>query len=255
MKKYFWILLILISFNACKEKPLILHRIEGRQLPVDKSNLIDTLISKTIAPYKATLSAEMDSVLAYAPNDMYKGRHDSDKAETSIGNFMADLCYTQGNPVFNKLSGKNVDFVLLNFGGIRAGIPKGDVTVGRAYEVMPFENKMVVVELSYAKLQELFTYLASSKAHPISKQLHISFIDGKLEKATINDKKIDKNKTYHVLTSDYLQHGGDRMFFFKDPVKLYPLEYKIRTALLDELKAIKTIIAKEDGRMHRTKNH
>ncbi len=251
MKKYFFTLLIGLILTSCQEKTMQLQRIEGTQIPINKNNELDAEINKTIAPYKETLEAEMNEVLAYAPQDFYKGRND-DKAETSIGNFMADLCYTQGNPVFKKQSGKNIDFVLLNYGGIRAGIPKGEVTVRNAYEVMPFENSMVVVELSYEKLQDLFQYLGkSSKAHPTSKQLQIHFSNEKVTKATIHGKELDAKKTYFVLTSDYLQHGGDRMNFFKEPIKLYNLEYKIRDAILDELKTIETITAKEDGRMVR----
>ena len=254
MKKYFFALLIGLILTSCQEKTMQLQRIEGTQIPVNKNNELDAEITKTITPYKGFLEAEMNEVLAYAPEDFYKGRN-KDKAETSIGNFMADLCYTQGNPVFKKQSGKNIDFVLLNFGGIRAGIPKGDITVRSAYEVMPFENSMVVVELSYEKLQNLFKYLGkSSKAHPISRQLQIRFTNGEVTKSTIHGKELDPKKTYFVLTSDYLQHGGDRMNFFKNPIKLYNLEYKIRTAIINELKSIDSITAKEDGRMVRIMN-
>ena len=76
-------------------------------------------------------------------------------------------------------------------------------------------------------------------------------MDKKILSAKINGKDFDENKTYFVLTSDYLQNGGNHMNFFKDPVGLVNLNYKIRTAIIDELDAIDTIYAKEDGRIRR----
>jgi len=251
MKKYIWILFLLFSLFSCKKEQVNLQRITATRIPVDETKELNKAISTVIAPYKETLEVEMNEVLAYAPTDYYKSRN-SDKAETSIGNFLADLCYSRGNPIFKKQAKKNIDFVLLNFGGIRAGIPKGAVTVRNAYEVMPFENSMVVVELSYEKLLELFSYLAkSSKAHPVSSQLQINFKGEEIQSVRIHGKPLNPKSNYFVLTSDYLQHGGDRMNFFKEPVGLYNLDYKIRNAILDKLKVIDTIQAVEDGRMIR----
>ncbi len=250
MKLFIWLLGFFMLAVSCKQKPVNLQRIEGKQIPISSEIVRDSNIMAVVSPYKEELESKMSAILAYAPTDFYKD--DDDKTETSIGNFMADLCYKHGNFIFNKKTKKNIDFVLLNYGGIRAGISKGDVTTRSAYEVMPFENNMVVVELTYQKIQDLLAYLAiSKKAHPISKQLHISFKDNNIKSALLNGKNFDKNKTYFVLTSDYLQNGGNHMNFFKEPLSLTNLDYKIRKAILDELEEIDTIKAKEDGRVIR----
>ncbi len=249
MKHIFYIVLFLLSITACKTRELHVNKIQTEVIAINTEAYSNKQLEASILPYKKQLEEEMNEVLAYCPKDMYKGRN-SGKAETAIGNFMADLCYKHANPIFQEKTGKSIDFVLLNFGGIRAGIPQGDVTVRTAYEVMPFENSMVVVGLSYEKLMELFTYLAvNHKAHPISKQLQIVLNEEKATKALINGKEIGKKATFYILTSDYLQHGGDRMNFFKNSTNLYKLNYKIRTAILDELRDIEVINAKEDGRM------
>ena len=249
MRLYIWLLSFLMLVLSCKQNPIGLQRIEGKQIPVNSEIVGDSSITNFVNPYKKQLESEMSEVLAYATMHYYKS---GAKADPSIGNFMADLCYKQGNPVFIKKTNKNIDFVLLNFGGIRAGISKGNVTTKSAYELMPFENSMVVAELTYQKIQDLLTYLAKfEKAHPISKQLHLSIENNSISSALLNGKKFDKEKTFFVLTSDYLQHGGDNMDFFKDPISLTNLDYKIRTAILDELKEIDTINAQEDGRVIR----
>lgn len=241
--------MLILAMASCKKAPQHLSRIEGKLITVDTTVSYSPQIDSIITPYKTKLDAEMQKILAYAPTDLYKDRS---KPETNIGNFMADLCYDRGNSLFTKQTQKTIDFCLLNFGGIRAGIPKGPVSLRNAFEVMPFENSMVVVEMRYEKIQELLEYLAKSEsAHPISKQLHLVFNNGILSSAKLNKKALDPKRTYFVLTSDYLQHGGDHMDFFKDPIHLYNLDYKIRAAIIDELTGIDTIRAKIDGRVIR----
>jgi len=251
MRICLWILGLFLAFVSCKKSPVYLQRIEGKQIAISEEIAVDTAIVGLIAPYKEHLESDMNEVLAYTPTDLIRSR---DMAETNIGNFMADLCYKRGNHVFNEKTDKNIDFVLLNIGGIRANISEGNVTTKNAFEIMPFENSMVVTELSYNKIIELLDFLTKSgNPHPISKQLNLVFDNDKLVSAKINNKEFSKEHTYFVLTSDYLQHGGDRMDFFKDPISLVDLEYKIRTAIIDELKEIDTISARVDGRVTRRK--
>lgn len=243
------IILLVALFSllfSCRQQEVHLSKIEGKLLPIDSQIGKDSTITHLIAPFKEELKGKMNTVLAYCPTNLSKERN---KPETAIGNFMADLCFTRGNAVFKKETGKNIDFVLLNAGGVRSGIGKGAVTTKSAYEVMPFENNMVVAELSYKNIQLLFTYLAQAKmAHPISKNLRVQIKNNSIKSVTLNNNPL-VDRTYYVLTSDYLQRGGDRMNFFKNPISLTDLHYKIRTAILDELAQIDTINAIEDKRV------
>ena len=113
---------------------------------------------------------------------------------------------------------------------------------------MPFENELVIAELSGDKVEDLLHYLAvNKKAHPISK-LRLKLKDTTYTDVTINDVKFDASKNYFVMTSDYLQEGGDKMNFFKDPVSLHKTGYKIRTALIDYFKKTDSIIPNLDNR-------
>ncbi len=118
---------------------------------------------------------------------------------------------------------------------------------------MPFENKLVVVELSGKQTKVLFDYLENRKeAHPIS-HLHLKMTGNKLSSILINDAPFYVSKNYFVLTHDYLQHGGDQMIFFKDPISLFDTQYKVRDAIIDYLKDIDTIKVKLDGRFVKIK--
>ena len=100
-------------------------------------------------------------------------------------------------------------------------IPEGKVTVETAYKLMPFENNLVVVTLTGEKVKELITYfIKGKKAHPLSQHVELT-INGENYNLTINNQPFDPHKTYTVLTSDYLQNGGDSMYFFKNPENQY----------------------------------
>ena len=65
---------------------------------------------------------------------------------------------------------------------------------------------------------------------------------------SINGVSFDKGRNYFVLTSDYLQSGGDKMDFFKNPVNLHKLDYKVRDAIIDYFKSKDTLESNLDGR-------
>jgi 5'-nucleotidase len=245
MKKFIIFIFTLFVIFSCKNDPQHLVRIEGKLIPVSEELNPKKVIETTIKPYKVKVESEMNAVLSFTPNEL--NRLDG-KLESSLGNLMADLCYEKANAVFNSRTSKNIDFTMLNFGGIRAGISKGVITMEHAFNLMPFENELVVVELTTDKLSELINYLISeNRAHPISKHLNLEITKNGYT-LEINNQPVNTSKTYYVLTSDYLQNGGDNMNFFKNPVNLYKTDYKVRNAIIDYFKENDTIKVKLDGR-------
>ena len=154
---------------------------------------------------------------------------------------MANVTYKLANPIFLKRTQKSIDICLLNHGGIRSIIPKGNVTTRTAFNVMPFENSVIIVELTGEKVKELAEYIIKEKKpHPlyglkihVDEQLNINAIE-------VNNSPLDLNKKYYVATSDYLSNGGDNMTFFLNQNK-YDLDYKLRNLLIDYFKQVDTI--------------
>ena len=233
---FFSILLVALS---CKSKKLQLNKIEGQRLDINQTVSPNTDIEAFIAPYKNRIESDLDSVLAYAVDTYSKN---DGKLNTAIGNLMADIVLTQGNKIFNKRTGHTIDVVILNHGGIRAEIPKGPVSARTAYNVMPFENEIVVAGLKGKKINEAIDYLVNRKrANPIAGLKIAVDNDYKLISATIGNKKIDPNTTYYFATSDYLYNRGDNMSFFQPNEGLYEIDYKIRNAMIDYFKKTDTI--------------
>ena len=107
---------------------------------------------------------------------------------------------------------------------------------------------LVVVELSGEKMDALIAYLIKNNiAHPLSKHIQLT-VTKKGYELRINNKMYDNSKSYFVLTSDYLQSGGDNMTFFKEPLQKISLDYKMRDAIIDYFKSVDTLKSNLDQR-------
>lgn len=245
IKHFFKLCLLLLIFSCNNESHL--SKIEGKRIDIDENLISDQAIEDFIKPYREHVNKNLDSVISYATETYSKS---DGELNTAIGNLIADAVFSESNPIFNKRTGKNIDFVLLNHGGIRAIISKGNITSRTAYEIMPFENSVVVVPIKGKQVNDMFTYLSKAKrAHPVSHQLQLTLDkDFEVAKATVHNKSIDINSTYYVATNDYLYNGGDRMTFFHPNDSLYVLDYKIRNVLIDYFKKTDTLNPKIDNR-------
>ncbi|MBT8271008.1 MAG: 5'-nucleotidase C-terminal domain-containing protein [Flavobacteriaceae bacterium] len=228
-------LFVLISCRPAKQ----LYRIEGNRLEINDSLSIVREIDGFIKPYREHLNASLDSVISYSA-DLYSKT--DGELNTAIGNMMADLVYEQANPIFKSRTGKVIDMVLLNHGGIRAILPEGPITTREAFEIMPFENSIVVVEMKGSIIDSMINYLRLAKrAHPINGLKLKLNPEYEVLEATISGSPITEDKIYSVATNDYLYYGGDRMNFFKLGDSLHTLNYKIRDAMIDYFSRTDTI--------------
>lgn len=248
MKKISFLLFLFLA--SCKfSSDLVPARIEGKQLQINDSIPADESMSEFIQPYKENIDREMNQVLSYSSFDLTK--RDGD-LNTAIGNMMADAVMQLSNPVFRKRTGNSIDIVLLNHGGIRSSISKGPVTTRTAYQVMPFENEVVVAKMKGEHIMQMVNYLVDAgTAHPVS---GIALEIGKnnsIQKVLIQGQPLEEEKEYFVATNDYLLNGGDNMVFFSNASEVTDLDYKIRNLLIDYFKQQDTIAPVRDYRFIR----
>lgn len=230
---------------------MVISKIEGKQIGIKDSLAINQEFENEIAPYRARLKEDMNTIISYAPKTYSKTDGD---LNTAIGNLMADIVFKQGNSIFNKRTNKNIDAVILNHGGIRSIISEGNITTETAFQVMPFENSIVVVALKGQQIDSMMQYLSKAKkAHPVQGITLTLDKDYSISEALIQGKPIIKDKTYYLATNDYLYDGGDSMLFFKPNDTTYYLNYKIRNAMIDYFKKVDTINPKIDNRFTQTR--
>ncbi|RNC79763.1 MAG: hypothetical protein ED556_14385 [Winogradskyella sp.] len=245
------ILTTILFITSCKQDHSI-NKIVGKRNSITDSLQTNKDIEAFIKPYRQSVNRDLDSVIAYSVNTIAKT---DGELNTAIGNFMADAVLEMANPVFNKRTTKDIDMVILNHGGIRSIISEGNITSRTAYEVMPFDNSVVVTTMKGQQVKDMLDFLATKKrAHPISNLKLTLNNDYSINSALIAGVEIDYSKTYHVATNDYLYNGGSRMHFLKTKDTLYDLDYKIRNLLIDYFKKIDTLKPTIDDRFIRLKD-
>lgn len=238
--RYFVILLTFSFFISCKSNNYYNYKIEGKKIGVTNAKGESAAIENYIAPYRANITKDLDNILAYSPETLDKSKG---KWQTAIGNLLAQVVFDLGNPIFEKREQKSIDFCLLNNGGIRSIIPEGNVTTRTAFEVMPFENTLIVVGLTGEKVKEMANYfMAEKKPHPLHGiKIFVDKTTLAVKNIEINEKKVEDDKIYYVATNDYLANGGDSMIFFRDSNLKFDLDYKLRNILIDYFKKVDTL--------------
>ena len=246
--KLFVIFLTLFLVASCSKQNYQVSKIEGKRITITDKEKQDPQIENYIKPYREHINKDLDSVLAYCPETLDKS---SGKWQTTIGNLMSDVTLQRGNTVFKAREKKNIDLCILNHGGIRAILPKGNVTTRTAFEIMPFENSLVVIALKGEQILEMVDYfIATKKPHPLS---GITFTIGKdnvAKNILVQGKPVEKDTIYYVATNDYLSNGGDNMEFFKKGTQKFDLDYKLRNILIDYFKEVDTIPVINDVRIN-----
>ena len=242
-KSFFSIFLILATlFLGCNHTH---ENFENKLLDNEISE--DTVINLFIKPYtKKINNSDLNISLAYSPKKYTK---EDGELNSTLSNLFADATFQVCNPIYNKISEKNIDIVLLNMGGIRSIISKGEILKKTAYELMPFENQILLLELKGDVIMEMVEYLIRErKSHPIY-GLHINLDQNyNLKNLNVNGDKLNLNSFYNVATTDYLLKGGDNMNFFAKNSKTFDLKIKMRDVLINYFQNIDTLVLKTDKR-------
>ncbi len=244
--KHFVLLLTFITLISCSSHQYYITKIEGKKIGITEKQTSVAEIEKYIKPYRENIDKDLNEILAFCPQNLDK----NGEWQTNIGCFLADITLEKSNPIFQKREQKSIDFCLLNHGGIRTIIPKGNVTARNAYEVIPFENSAVIIGLKGEQLIEIANYIVSEKKpHPLAGMTFIITKDNKIKNIQVQGKPLDFEKTYYVVTSDYLSNGGDNMIFFKKGISRCDTDYKLRNIIIDYFKDVDTLRINTDVRI------
>ena len=180
-----------------------------------------------LQPLKQRVDARMNVVIGEAAETM-KGYD----PESLLSNFNADV-YCQ---IASEYLGEKVDIGIVNLGGLRTVVTAGNITVGKVFELMPFENELVIVWLKGDKLNDLLQYFAGMGGEGVS-GLRMEIDHGKAVNITVGGKPLDMEKVYSITTNDYLAGGNDKMIQLAQNIKRVNTGIKVRDMLLDYIKS------------------
>ncbi|WP_299825144.1 5'-nucleotidase [uncultured Pontibacter sp.] len=226
--KYIGGLLLLLSLGACQRTFVASPSLTTTDVPVDTAIMADPQMEAKIAPYRQEVSVKMSEVVGIAPNALQKGDY-----ESPLANFVTDLQIIQSKPLYSK----PIDLSLTTNGGLRVPLPEGNITTGHVFELMPFENELVVLTLSGESVKQLFDYAAEKKFVAINNSTY-TVAGGKATNIKINGKPLDVTQSYTLVTSDYLAGSGDGLAMLKDPVKYEKVGFLLRDAILQHIRQL-----------------
>ncbi len=205
------ILILIISLSASCKTYFHLANTSTQSLNVTQDQT-DQEVSRLVAPYKNNLDAQMNEVIAVALETMVKAR-----PESTLTNWVADAIQSQSIKAFNR----DIDFSYQNFGGIRIPeLPKGNISLGKIFELMPFDNIVVLVTIEGNDLIRFMQYIADAGGSPVSSNVQMSIQAGKISRCLINGKPINTHQMYTIALPDYIANGGDNADFFKGKAQI-----------------------------------
>lgn len=240
-----YLFLSLLIFSSCS-KTYLKQKADFTHYSL-KENTESENAKIAIAEYKVKVNTETEKIIGNTTDALLK-----DGDESTLGNFVCDALKYSAEKEFKNLP---VDVVLINRGGLRVNLPKGDIKIINIFELMPFENDLVLVKISGEKLLEGIQLIIEKKHSFMG--LKIKAENNKLTEATINNIALDKTKIYTIVTSDYLAYGGDNFIFLKEPFAMEKSNLKIRDAIIKYCYFLtenkKQIIPYTDGRLQISK--
>lgn len=238
----------LISLYACSKKTSVSNISESHIIIND--NKIDSSIYKAMLPYKKTHDEQMYSVIAQSDEALVKS-----DLESTLGNFFCDAVIYETKKILGKDSAM-VDVAIFNKGGLRNSLPKGNITIGNVFELMPFDNELVLLKLSGAQFKDMCYKIVEKGGIPVG-GMRLTMKGSTPTDITINGKPFDETKDYWVVTSDYLANGGDSYNFFKNAKERKIMNVLLRNVIInyceDITKLGQTIKPKLDGRIQLSK--
>ncbi len=199
--------LTLLLATGCKSVQH-LASVETQNIRTDGTIPLDSKIESMILPYRTQMAEEMDEVLGALEVDLVKR-----KPNSNMGNWFCDILYDEANKMFFE----EVDFAIQNYGGLRLStVAKGPLTRGEIFQLMPFDNTLVVLQVDGQTMQTLLDAMANSGGWPISKGLSFTIKNNKAVGIMIQGQPFDITKSYRVAVPDYVANGGDQASFLKE---------------------------------------
>ena len=214
----------------------------------DSLNSLDSGLVQLFLPYKNILDKDMNRVISFSEVEMEKN-----KPESNLTNFLGDLLLEQGTEVAaEKGYPLKPDVSYFNYGGIRTYIPKGEITVGKIFELMPFENEMVYLQLSGVQIQDFLNILAKNGGDSVG-GVRFSISDEKAQNVQIQGNLLIPDKKYWLVTNDYVAAGGDNLEILTKHSEFINSGEKIRDVIISYMEQQQEkgekLYAEKDGRI------
>lgn len=190
---------------------------------VDAGEVINFSSRKVLVPVTGNLAAVnqevqslVDAALAEAAETIEQPIGETAVAlqpqstgEFALGNLIVDAMLAAD------VDGQPADIAMHNNGGIRAALPKGPVSFGQLYAVLPFDNQIMALDLTGEQVLRILEHSVSTspgkmQVAGMTFRFDMSRPAGdRILEAAVGSEPLDPARLYRVVTIDYLASGGD----------------------------------------------
>lgn len=243
--KLIWVITLAISLFSCKPQYNIVG-MTGEIVAIDSTfdSNPNPALQKLVLSYKAQLDSEMNIPIGTSTSLMEYRR-----PESLLTNLTSDVMKEYGDEHISE----GADIGVMNVFGHRATMPKGTITIGNLFEIYSFDNSITFLKLKGSDLNKMFDAYARIGGAGISFNVKLIIEDKKVKSVTIDNKPVDNNRIYNIVTLDYLAEGNDNMSAFRNAVSVNNTGVTLRDVMIDWVKE-QTRMGKEvessvDGRI------
>lgn len=235
LKRYYKFLFLFTAYSililSCQSYKIV--DVNSSIIDIDKNILEEEFEEIELSKYRDSISKEMDKVINHCSIAMEVGC-----PEGLLGNFISDLAilYIRKNFPENEF---NPDFCILNNGGFRSTLNEGPITIGDIFQIMPFDNHLLILEIKGKEMNDLIKYIKDKSTTNISRKsgvplsgIRLKISGDKVSRCMVSNKMYDPLKTYRILTTNYLASGGDDMVFLKNCKTLYNTKLLLRDVII-----------------------
>lgn len=207
------------------------------------SGTVNEALKKKMLPYADSVNKSMNEIVGICDKTL-----DKKQPESTLGNFIADAMLFEAKEKYQI----TIDAAFVNYGGVRiAQMAAGPITKGKIFELMPFDNLIIVQKIKGDVLQQFLDLIASKGGWPLA-GISMGIKNKKAVAVKINGELLDHNRYYSIANSDYVANGGDNAEMIRTIPQLSK-GYLLRDAIFDYIKTFqqlgKPIVAVEEKRV------
>jgi len=246
------LLFIALLLSGCQSMQVTKIGFSNIRLDSSLNIVPDATMESIILPYRTKLMSDMEEVLCISKDPLFAGR-----PESPLSNFCADLILQESDSIcIKRYPGMRIDISMVNRGGLRVPIPKGEGKVQNTFELMPFENEIVFLKIKGDVLRRFIDHMASRGGEGVS-GMKFGIRNEKGLDPQVQGKPLDDSRNYWLVTSDYIANGGDGSEILKEVQQRIATGVKFRDMFIDHLRKMGrkglAIEAKIDGRIYDAK--
>ncbi|NOD98830.1 multifunctional 2',3'-cyclic-nucleotide 2'-phosphodiesterase/5'-nucleotidase/3'-nucleotidase [Ruegeria sp. HKCCD6228] len=196
---------------------------EGEPILLDASVTPDADIAARVAEMGAPIEEMKQRVVANSAAAIEGDRAICRVQECEMGNLVADA-------MLARVAEQGAQIAIANSGGLRASIDEGEVTMGEVLTVLPFQNTLSTFEITgqtvidalengVSQVEEVKGRFPQVAGLRFTWDPSVAPNEGRIIDVMVAEGDgfvpIDPNKTYLVVTNNYVRNGGDGYSMFE----------------------------------------